>query len=147
MPVLLADKAYSLYRGQVQAIVSDWPARIALMQQASVSAYDVLALLDAYRGIKANLDAWSAVAGIKAYAQMVTTSSTYDPVAEYANLKAAIQTAIARITALWPQPGGFCAHESMAADGARTPRMFTSAQLSQVASDAQAVLATLSATP
>lgn len=147
MAALLADKAYSLYRGQVQAIVSDWPARITQMQQANVSAYDVLLLLDAYRGIKTNLDAWSAVPGIKAYAQMVTTSSTYDPVAEYVNLKAAIQTAIARLTALWPQPGGFCAHESMAADGTRTPRMFTAAQLAQVASDAQAVLNTLSATP
>ena len=144
---MLADNAYEHYRAQVLAIVRDWPGRIALMQQASVSAYDVVALLDAYRGIMANLDVWSAVPGVKSYANMVTANTGYDPVVEYTSLRAAIVTAIARIAALMPQPGGFCAYESMDAAGARTPRMFTSAQTAQVASDAQAVLNTLSSTP
>ena len=148
MAALTADQAYFQYRGQVQAIVRDWPARIALMQAASVSAYDVIALLDAYRGIMANLDIWSAVPGVKAYAQMVTAQSTYDPVAEYTSLRAAIVTAIGHIATLMPQPGGFCAYESMnTITGQRTARTFTSAQTAQVATDAQAVLNTLSTTP
>lgn len=153
MPALLADQGYNLYRNQVQVIVRDWPGRIALMQQASVSAYDVVALLDAYRGIMANLDLWSAIPGIKSYAQMITANTGYDPVTEYTNLRAAIVTAINDIAALMPQPGGFCAYETMVATpnlattGQRSPRMFTSAQAAQVATDAQAVLNTLSTTP
>lgn len=148
MASLTADQAYFQYRGQVQAIKRDWPARIALMQTASVSAYDVIALLDAYRGIMANLDVWSAVPGVKSYAQMVTANTTYDPVAEYTSLRAAIVTAIQRVANLMPQPGGFCAYESMdLTTGARTARQFTSAQTAPVATDAQNVLNTLSNTP
>lgn len=146
---LLADQAYLQYRQQLLAIQRDWPARIAALQAALVNAYTVMSLLDAYRGILANLDVWSAVPGVKSYAQMVTANAAYDPVAEYAALRAAIATAVGNITSFWPQPGGFCAHESMAADGTRTARVFagTLPQIQQIANDAQAVMNAIGVTP
>ncbi len=137
---MLADQAYWQYRVQVAAIKRDWPARITVLRQANVSAYALLALLEAYRGIKANLEAWAAVPGVVDVARAAQQDAGYDVIAEYQSIKGAIDAAIARITALWPQPGGFCAHETMAADGTRTPRMFTAAQVAQVAADAQAVI-------
>lgn len=145
---MLADQAYWQYRGQVSAVKRDWPGRITLMQQALVSAYDVLALLDAYKGILANLDLWSSVPGVTDVAKAAQQNSGYDVIAEYNALRASIVTAITRIAQLWPQPGGFCAHESMdATTGQRSARNFTSAQTAQVASDAQSVLNAVSASP
>ena len=144
---MLADQAYFQYRGQVAAIKRDWPNRITVLQQATVSAYTLLALLDAYRGIKLNLETWAAVPGVLDVAKAAQQNTGYDVVAEYQSIRSALNTAIARITALWPQPGGFCAHESMAADGTRTARTFTAAQVAQVVSDAQDVIAAANASP
>ena len=144
---MLADQAYFQYRGQVAAIKRDWPNRITVLQQSTVSSYVLLALLDAYRGIKRNLETWAAVPGVLDVAKAAQQDTGYDVVAEYQAIRSALNTAIARITALWPQPNGFCAHESMSADGTRTPRTFTSAQVSQIVSDAQAVIVAANESP
>lgn len=144
---MLADQAYFQYRQQLAAIRRDWPGRLSLLQQPAVSAYTLLSVLDAYRGIKKNLEAWAAVPGVVDVAKAAQQDTGYDVIAEYQAIRSALNTAIARLTTLWPQPNGFCAHESMAADGTRTPRTFTSAQVSQIVSDAQAVIASVNQSP
>lgn len=119
-----------------------------MLQQPTVSAYHILALMDAYRGIRANLVTWAAVPGIADVAKAAEQNTGYDVVAEYQAMRSALETAFSRITALWPQPNGFCAHESLdTATGVRSPRMFTSAQVQQVLADAQAVINIAAASP
>ncbi len=110
--------------------------------QAGANSFQVVAALDNLRTLRAELNSVRSVPGIATYARVQEDDVTYDVVAEFNALVAAIDTAIASISTTLPKDGGgFLLLETIAADGTRTPRTFTPGQLNTIRGNLDAIVA------
>ncbi len=91
----------------------------------------ILNILDSLIGYRLNLIDIQSIPGIAAYARTQEDDSTYDVVAEFTALIALIEAGINDIVTTFPvDQSNFLLAEIFNIDGTRSPRNFTSSQLS-----------------
>lgn len=109
-------------------------------------AFEVIAALDIAVAFKDRLQSLASTPGLATYAQEQENDPTYDVVAEYNALITAIDNFITEIVNTMPvsNPGGYIEQFSLNADGSKTVRTFTGAQLSGVIATLNAIDAAIS---
>jgi len=123
-----------------------WQARQQLVNLNSAfttgaSSEEVFAAQKILRNLNVSLTEASAVPGIAAYAIDQENDAGYDVVAEFTAMMAAIDNAIATITAGFPKDASnFLLSHTFAPDGTLVARNFTPAQLTAVVTAVQAVI-------
>jgi hypothetical protein len=114
------------------------------LQTGPVNSAFIFQFLDQMRGLIAQLNSWTSVAGLNAYATANMPGYAGTLTADIAAVVSAGQACIAWIVANFPvDSGGFLQAEKLNADGSRTSTSFTSAQTAGLQTALQAFIATI----
>lgn len=139
------DIAYRAIRKQFNSTKEYLEAKRALFVQPISSSFEVVALIEHLARVLPILAAWAATPGIAAFAARYEGVPTYDVVTEYQTTRNALISLRDNLTAAFPKnPSDFLLYEKFAADGTRTYRSFTSADMASAVAAIDAVLATFS---
>jgi hypothetical protein len=139
-----AADAYASIKRQAAATKTYMTQQATAMQSPTSQAWVPLGVIQHLRDVIALMDGFAATPGLAAYAQAQENDGTYDVVAEYQAMRAAMVSARNTLIGMFPTSGGFLAYQTMDASGNLGVRTFTAAQLAPVVTQCQSVAATIS---
>jgi parvulin-like peptidyl-prolyl isomerase len=144
---LSAAQAFDRLKTQASASKQYLATQRALMVAPSCDAQVPLSVIQHLGQVNALMSAWAGTPGLAAYAQAQYNDATYDVVAEFNNMKTAMQNAQTTLTNMFPKdasaPNPFILYQSIKADGTLLNRTFTAAQLAGAVSTIDSVIATI----
>lgn len=125
LPAVNYDEAKSLARQ-----LKNYASSRATLFGSGGNSDQIFATLDALKQFRDRLDAIRSTPGIAQYARDQEDDQTYDVVAEFVAMVAAVDAAIAQIVTTFPADGsGFLLAQTLSADGSRSARSFSAAGL------------------
>lgn len=141
---LSAAQAFDRLKTQASASKQYLSTQRALMVAPTCDAQVPLSVIQHLGQVNALMSAWAGTPGLAAYAQAQYNDATYDVVAEFNNMKTAMQNAQTTLTNMFPKDASsFILYQTIQANGSLLNRTFTAAQLAAAVSTIDSVIATI----
>lgn len=120
------SETYSLIRGSAVGMKQQAQVYLSTLTGGNVTTTFAFQVLDQTRNFITNMQTWSTVGGLDAYATGQGYSGTMS--ADAATCVTAAQSVVTWVVNNFPSAGGYLQAETLNTDGSRTQRQFTPAQ-------------------